>query len=281
MIRNCKSSMYLGAQVMVSERPTAEITGVVIYAFVPHFCRHGRVKKCYQTCLDPLRNLENPPEHSLESRNGKVGCVSCSCYKRHFPSGSHHLRDDDLWVTNNLPSLQALTFHFVQTARSESVQGSLTGGSTGARTSSSPADIARLQGLAPDKRIWDDGRHQGGKLYVEDCSCHIGPLLSEGCYINIPSTRKGTIGALHLPISRSALGTILCRAARAPQQCIRMGESHGQIDTAERAFREQKMMGMTRFCMAAGDVIIPNNDSPNATWEKIGEPLRLSSLGAH
>lgn len=148
-IRSCKSSMYLGAQDMVSEGFTAEITGVMIYAFVPHFCRHGRAKRRQQTCPDSLNNLEDPPEHSLESRNGKVGRVSRSCYKCHIPFGGHHLGYDSLsLVTNNLRSSQAHTFHFPRKTRSESGQGSSMSELSGLHTSSGPTDIARLQGLA-------------------------------------------------------------------------------------------------------------------------------------
>jgi hypothetical protein len=36
------------------------------------------------------------------------------------------------------------------------------------RTSSDSAGIARLQGLAADKGIWDSGSHQGEGLYVKN-----------------------------------------------------------------------------------------------------------------
>ena len=121
MMRSCKSSMYLSAQHMVSKK-NDEITGTVIYAFVPHFYRHRRAQGRQQTHLDTANNIGDPPEHSLESRTGKFVYVSCSCYRRRLRFGGHHLDIDGLsLVANNLAGPQIPTFHLRET-RSQSAR---------------------------------------------------------------------------------------------------------------------------------------------------------------
>lgn len=86
--------MYLSAQHMVSEGFAVEITGVVIYAFVPHFWRHEKTKGRHEHCLDSLSNPEGSPERSLESRSGTVVYISCSYCRCHPPFDGHHLGND-------------------------------------------------------------------------------------------------------------------------------------------------------------------------------------------
>ena len=48
-MRSCKSSMYLSSRRMVSEGSADETVGVIIYAFVPHFCGNESAQGYDQT----------------------------------------------------------------------------------------------------------------------------------------------------------------------------------------------------------------------------------------
>lgn len=63
----------------------------------------------------------------------------------------------------------------------------------GVRTSSGSAGVARLQGLALDKRILSGGRHQGVRFYTKGFSCRLTTFERRPLYIH---PRKGTIEAL-------------------------------------------------------------------------------------
>jgi len=186
MIRSCKSSMYLSARHMVSKGPIAKITElIVIYAFVPHFCRHERAQTCYQIRLDTLRDLEDPPEHSLESHNCRIVHVSCNCCRRHLPSDGHHL----CVVNHKIIQATHRCLHLTLRERRILSQHRNFQNLPGARTSSCSASVACLQGLALDKCV-RGGRHQGAKFYANDRSRSISIYSRDEVYIRSPLPDK-------------------------------------------------------------------------------------------